>query len=302
MGKKYYAVKNGRDGDGIWESWDQCRAQTHGVKGVLFKSFPTRKRRRPSSRRRRRRGRSRPRTPRVGTPQGREGQAVAYVDGSFSRETGEIGCGAVLFYGGERKLFSKKYRDQDLAEMHNVAGEILGAAAVIRYCLEQGIPALEIHHDYEGVGKWAMGLWKANKPGTQAYAALCRQASPRLELRFVKVKGHSGNQWNDLADELAGRPWGRRSPSGKRGPREALPRRRPSLRRGPPCRAALPPRCQAGREPGPPGAGFPSLGAGRAKKRSGAGGAALFCVVTGPSRRPPVAPGRPSAPTGAPPG
>ena len=209
MGKKYYAVKNGRDGDGIWESWDQCRAQTHGVKGVLFKSFPTREEAEAFLQKAAKAGEEPAQDPQSGDPQGREGQAVAYVDGSFSRETGEIGCGAVLFYGGERKLFSKKYRDQDLVEMHNVAGEILGAAAVIRYCLEQGIPALEIHHDYEGVGKWAMGLWKANKPGTQAYAALCRQASSRLELRFVKVKGHSGNQWNDLADELARKALGK---------------------------------------------------------------------------------------------
>ena len=59
------------------------------------------------------------------------------------------------------------------------------------------------------MGKWATGLWKANKPGTQAYAALCKQAMERLQLSFVKVKGHSGNQWNDLADQLARRALGK---------------------------------------------------------------------------------------------
>ena len=42
MGKKVYAVQNGRDGDGIYESWEACKAQVHGVKGVVYKSFPTR--------------------------------------------------------------------------------------------------------------------------------------------------------------------------------------------------------------------------------------------------------------------
>ena len=42
-------------------------------------------------------------------------------------------------------LFSKKYTAPELCEMRNVAGEILGAVAVIRYCLEKNIPALEIH-------------------------------------------------------------------------------------------------------------------------------------------------------------
>ena len=119
----------------------------------------------------------------------------------------------MLFWQGERLLFSQKYNDPDLREMRNVAGEILGAVAVIRYCLDKGIPALEIHHDYEGVGKWALGLWKANKPGTQAYAALCKQAMGRLDLTFVKVKGHSGNQWNDLADQLARRALGKEKSS-----------------------------------------------------------------------------------------
>ena len=175
------------------------------MKGVVYKGFPTRQEAEDFLQRA---GASTTEGEAPENPQ-REGIAVAYVDGSFSKDTGEFACGAVLFWKGERVLFSKKYNDPALAEMHNVAGEILGAVAVIRYCLDKGIPALEIHHDYEGVGKWATGLWKANKPGTQAYAALCKQAMERLQLSFVKVKGHSGNQWNDLADQLARRALGK---------------------------------------------------------------------------------------------
>lgn len=199
MAKKYYAVKNGRDGDGIYDSWDLCKAQVHGVKSVIYKGFPSREQAEEFLRLA---GTSSAEEDTPADPQ-REGVAVAYVDGSFAQETKEFGSGAVLFWQGEELHFSEKYRDPDLAQMHNVAGEIMGAETVIRYCLEQGIPALEIHHDYEGVGKWAMGLWKANKPGTQAYASFCRQAQKSLRLTFVKVKGHSSNQWNDLADTLA---------------------------------------------------------------------------------------------------
>ena len=39
MGKKYYAVKNGKDGDGIYETWEDCKAQVHGVKSVVYKGF-----------------------------------------------------------------------------------------------------------------------------------------------------------------------------------------------------------------------------------------------------------------------
>lgn len=205
MAKKYYAVKNGKDGDGIYESWEMCKAQVHGVKSVIYKGFPTRQEAEAFLRRAEASSREEdaPENPQ------REGVAVAYVDGSFSAETKEFACGAVLFWQGERLLFSQRYNDPGMADMRNVAGEILGAVAVIRYCLEHAVPALEIHHDYEGVGKWATGLWKANKPGTQAYAALCKRAMESLSLTFVKVKGHSGNQWNDLADQLARRALGK---------------------------------------------------------------------------------------------
>ena len=199
MAKKYYAVKNGKSGDNIYQSWAECEAQVKGAPGVLFKGFATRAEAEAFLQRA---GES---TTEGDAPQPprREGVAVAYVDGSYHDATKEFACGAVLFWQGERLLFSQKYKDSQMAEMRNVAGEILGAVAVIRHCLEHRIPALEIHHDYEGVGKWALGLWKANKPGTQAYAALCREAARDLKLTFVKVKGHSGNACNDLADRLS---------------------------------------------------------------------------------------------------
>lgn len=206
MGKKFYAVKNGKDGDGIYDSWDICKAQVHGVKSVVYKGFPTREEAEDFLRKA---AASTSEEDLTEENPEKSGIAVAYVDGSFSAQTKEFACGAVLFWKGEKVLFSKKYTDPDLCEMHNVAGEIMGAVAVIHYCLEKEIPALEIHHDYEGVGKWATGLWKANKRGTQAYAELCRKAMDRLKLTFVKVKGHSGNQWNDLADQLARRALGK---------------------------------------------------------------------------------------------
>ena len=89
---------------------------------------------------------------------------MAYVDGSYHDATKEFACGAVLFYGGETKYFSQKYSDPALADMRNVAGEIMGAVTVIDYCRKAGIPALEIHHDYEGVAKWAQGCGRPISP------------------------------------------------------------------------------------------------------------------------------------------
>ena len=52
-------------------------------------------------------------------------------------------------------------------------------------------------------GNRGNGAWKANKTGTKAYQALYRQMSQNVAISFVKVKGHSNDTYNDIADGLA---------------------------------------------------------------------------------------------------
>ena len=193
LAKKYYAVRAGRE-TGIFETWDACRRQTTGFKGASFKSFPTRAEAEAYML-----GAESLGSAEDFAPDG----AVAYVDGSYHSETKAFSCGAVLFLNGEELHFSEKFEDPQLAEMRNVAGEIKGAETILTYCMEHDVPSVTIYHDYEGVAKWATGEWKANKPGTIAYREFCRQAAERVRFRFVKVKGHSGDKYNDLADRLA---------------------------------------------------------------------------------------------------
>ena len=42
MAKNTTRVKNGKSGDGIYQSWAECEAQVKGAPGVLFKGFATR--------------------------------------------------------------------------------------------------------------------------------------------------------------------------------------------------------------------------------------------------------------------
>lgn len=194
MAKKYYAVRAGRK-TGIFQTWSECQAQTTGFKGAFFKSFPTLAEAEAYMR-----GENS-----LITEQNFDAQngAVAYVDGSYHIGTKEFSCGAVLFLNGEELHFSKKFNDPNLAEMRNVAGEIKGSETILTYCIEHHVPSVTIYHDYEGVAKWATGEWKANKEGTKAYRDFCAKAAEKISFRFVKVKGHSGDRYNDLADRLA---------------------------------------------------------------------------------------------------
>ena len=129
----------------------------------------------------------------------------AYEDGSFDKETARFAYGCIMLDGDNTvAMMSAADDDPELASMHNVAGEIKGAEAAIQFCLDHGVKELTIFHDYEGIAKWPLGLWKANKLGTQAYRDFYREAVKSMKITFVKVKGHSGNKYNDMADKLAG--------------------------------------------------------------------------------------------------
>lgn len=136
--------------------------------------------------------------------------ATAYVDGSYNVRTGQFSYGIVFFTGSKDKdgnlqelHFSKAFEHEELAEMRNVAGEIMGAAQSMKIADKLGIRELTIYHDYEGIAKWCTGEWKAKKTWTQKYRDYYRSMSGHMDITFIKVKGHSNNKYNDLADHLA---------------------------------------------------------------------------------------------------
>ncbi len=129
--------------------------------------------------------------------------AIAYTDGSYSESDGRYAYGVVLFIGDQKLTFSKAFESSTLSQMRNVAGEIAGAEFVMEYCVTHGIPALEIRYDYEGVEKWCTGEWKTKKEGTKAYKSYYDSVKNKLKVTFTKVKGHSGDKYNDEADQLA---------------------------------------------------------------------------------------------------
>ena len=194
---KVYAVKKGRT-TGIFMTWDDCKAQVDGFPGAEYKSFSD-----PADA-----------ASYLGLgsasnesehfPEG----VRAYVDGSYDAASGRFSCGVVMIRtdaeGNVRtRELSKAFDDPEAAKQRNVAGEIMGAKTAIDFCLRQGIDEVSIYHDYEGIGKWADGKWKANNALTQGYRDYVAKARARMRISFVKVKAHAGNKYNELADRLA---------------------------------------------------------------------------------------------------
>ncbi len=187
--KNYYAVKKGRI-PGIYKTWNECKEQVSGFSGAEYKGFQFLEE-------------AKNYMANSSKSYNSDAQAIAYVDGSYSKDTNMFSYGAVIFYNNNKYEFSKAFQNSELAQMHNVAGEIKGSEFVMQYCIDNDIGSVDIYYDYEGIEKWCTGEWKTNKTGTKNYREFYLKSSQKVLINFIKVKGHSGNEYNDLADKLA---------------------------------------------------------------------------------------------------
>ena len=191
MSNKYYAVKVGRN-PGIYMTWDECKEQVNKYPKAEFKSFTTMEEAHAFMENKI-----------VEVEIDSKDTAVAYVDGSFNVDTMVYGYGVVMMYHGREEYYKGSGNEENMSAMRNVAGEILGATYAMKYAYDHDIKNLVIYHDYEGIARWCLGEWKTNKLETQTYKNKYQEYSKKVNISFVKVKGHSGDKYNDLADALA---------------------------------------------------------------------------------------------------
>ncbi|GEM_PF-247503 len=202
MVSKFYAVKKGRK-QGIYNTWNECRVQVEGFRGAIYKAFSSYDEAysfinsdyivNENSN-----GKEIIKSNKTGID-----IAEAYVDGSYSDEYKMYSYGVVILHKNEVVKFSGRDNESDNLSMRNVAGELLGAIEAIKWALKNEIEKLNIYYDYEGIEKWALGLWKTNKKGTKYYKEFFDSINKRLDISFVKVKAHTGVLYNEEADRLA---------------------------------------------------------------------------------------------------
>lgn len=210
MAEKYYAVRAGKR-TGIFGTWEECRDSVHGYSGAVYKSFGTKE---EADAYLKQGSGADPEQEKE--TEGEKGgiflqknvseppeRVKIYVDGSYNNLTEEFSYGMVVLGEEGEEKFNRKFTDKELSSMRNVAGEIKGAEAAMQYAMDHRIKAIDIYYDYEGIARWCLGDWKTNRDGTKAYKAFFDRASQVIDIRFVKVAGHSNDKYNDMADELA---------------------------------------------------------------------------------------------------
>ena len=185
---KYYAVCY-QDQNEIFTSWDACKEFITGKKGVRFKGFSTIEEANQFL---------------TGTKDAPMFDLpTAYIDGSYDAKTGRYSFGGVLLIDGVCKKFSKSYDPDEYSDARNVAGEIKGAGFIISYAIHNGIKELNIIYDYMGIEKWFTGEWKASSAIAKSYVEFRNQVKNQIKVHFIKVKSHTNNTYNDMADQLA---------------------------------------------------------------------------------------------------
>lgn len=127
-----------------------------------------------------------------------------YVDGSCLMPGERVGYGAVVLLGVNPayECCGPVTAEQAMGT-RQVAGELFAVGHALNWCKAQGYPLVDVYYDYLGIEMWATGQWKAKQPLTQRYQQFVR----RLPLRILwhKVASHTGDRWNDYADDLAKR-------------------------------------------------------------------------------------------------
>lgn len=225
----YYAVKIGRN-PGIYLSWEDCKKQVHGFPGAIFKKWKTREDAENYMH-----GRTdSPHDRDIPLPcsgvssksstilsflaekklseeeqiellfQEFDTDALAFVDGSFQKETKIYGYGVVFMErGGKLSKHQGFGTEETYAEMRNVSGEILGAKYAVELAIEKRLSSITIFHDYQGISSWAEGEWKCKKEKTVEYRDFMKEAKKKIRPEFFKVPAHSGIYFNEMADALA---------------------------------------------------------------------------------------------------
>lgn len=195
--KKVYAVKKGRQ-TGLFYSWDACSSSVKGYPGALFKGFETEQeaenylKETPGERKKN------------ASQKDSSNCLIAYVDGSFDQNMGKYSYGCVILTPeGQIIKESGNGNEPESLAIRNVAGEMLGAMSAVKWAIKNGYSALELRYDYEGIQRWALGEWQAKNPLTQQYAAFMKEKGKILEISYEKVKAHSGDFYNEEADQLA---------------------------------------------------------------------------------------------------
>ncbi len=135
-------------------------------------------------------------------------EVTIYTDGACSGNPGPGGWGAVLFHGERRKEISG-------AESHTTNNRMELQAAIQALSILKQPCTIKLYSDSAYLVNcfkqnwhigWQRNGWKNSKGQPVENQDLWKELLRLMnmhQVEYVKVKGHSDNEWNNRCDELA---------------------------------------------------------------------------------------------------
>lgn len=203
MGKKVYAIKEGFDAlnnvkieNKIVATWAECLKYVKGVKGAKYKSFESKTQAEEYLN---------------NNNQGLKKEdgnypldcLHVYVDGSYNSETKEYSYGMVAVKDSTvLDIEGESFLSKGTNNIRQIAGELKAAVRGAEYALENNEKKVVIFHDYAGICYHATGFWDRKEESSKEYYEKMQGLMKKgIEIIFVKVDSHTGDLFNELADE-----------------------------------------------------------------------------------------------------
>ena len=135
-------------------------------------------------------------------------KVIIYTDGACSGNPGPGGWGAILMYKDNKKEISGGKKNTTNNEMELTA--VIEGLKMLKYPCE-----VELYSDsayvvnaflQKWIDNWVKNNWKTSNKEPVKNQELWKELydlTKKNKVKFIKVKGHSDNEFNNRCDELA---------------------------------------------------------------------------------------------------
>ncbi|MGG7142382.1 viroplasmin family protein [Clostridium nigeriense] len=203
MAKKVYAIKEGFNFDTnekvenlIVDTWAECQKYIKGVKGAKYKSFEDINEAKKFL------------SDGDGMlKKGKDSYPMdclhIYVDGSYNITTEKYAYALVAVKNNIVEYIENgKSEDNSNKSIRQIAGELEATVKGVEYALRENEKKVVIFHDYAGIAHHATGFWERKEQSSIDYYNKMRSFMDKgIEVIFVKVDSHTGDLYNEIADE-----------------------------------------------------------------------------------------------------
>lgn len=130
--------------------------------------------------------------------------AISFTDGSYSSATSIASSASILFFKQRRYHIVSTSSDRHVLERRSVGAEISAVHDTLKLVSKLKAKGVLLAFDYDGVEKWAEKISAAKNPLAERYVDTVDEFKKNGKaIKYAKVMGHSGNLFNEMADELA---------------------------------------------------------------------------------------------------